>query len=147
MSKFIKVAKVKSFSTIKELCDYLFERSTKLSGDEMVELFYQFNSDHNNIFNDIRVTRQANHKVINFIDLAFQEENRTIGINTHHIRGGQTFPYAGKELSKFLLKAFFLREKTSGSSSSATTEVKKTKTRKRANAKFRLVVSNRWEIL
>ena len=44
MSKFIKVAKVKSFSSIKELCDYLYERSTKLSGDEMVELFYQFNS-------------------------------------------------------------------------------------------------------
>ena len=39
MSKFIKVAKVKSFSSIKELCDYLYERSTKLSGDEMVELF------------------------------------------------------------------------------------------------------------
>jgi hypothetical protein len=31
--------------------------------------------------------------------------------------------------------------------SGATTEVKKTKTRKRANAKFRLVVANRWEIL
>lgn len=155
MSRFIKIAKVKSFSSIKGLCDYLFQKSSSLSGDEMVELFYQFNSDHGNVFNDIRVATQANHKVISFIDLKFQAENPMIGINTHHVRGGQTFPYAGKELSKFLLKAYFLREKAKDGSDSSKEQTeeekkpskKKPKFRKRASTKFRKVIANKWELL
>lgn len=153
MSKFVKIAKVKTFTSIKGLCDYLFQKSASLSGAEMVELFYQFNSDHDNVFSDIRVTMQANHKVITFVDVPYQQENPSIGINTHHLRGGQTFPYAGKELAKFLLKAYFLREKASSGdiSSEETTDEqrsnKKKMKRRRAEAKFRKVIANKWELL
>jgi hypothetical protein len=148
MSKFIKIAAVKRFSSIKEFCDYLYRESKKLSGYGMIGMFYQFNEDHGNVFDDIRVSESANHKVISLHDLSFPDANPTMGINMHYKKAGQTFPYAGEELSKFLLKAFFLREKAKGVEAPGGYEkpsAGKSKKRKRASTQFQIITAQRWQ--